>query len=427
MGSLPVHTLVFLQPGHFHAALTLRQADHRLNDEVHVYAKEGPELDAFLALVAGFNAREHHPTRWRPVVYAGPRPRERLLAERPGDVLVLAGPTDRKLADILAAHQAGMAVLADKPWVLGAEQEPLLRAALGGPPLALDIMTERHEIVWRLARALVRAPEVFGEFAGTDDLPAIELFSTHQLYKQVSGQTLRRPAWYFDVARQGDGIVDVPSHLVDLVQWLLGGPPCDVDTDVGRLRARRWCTPVPADAFERITGVPAWPPALWRYVGGGALQLAANGELRHSLRGLPVRVHSVWALSEEPASDHNRGVLRGTRAEVEVTQGVGDPEARSVTVRPVADAAAVGRALETAVAGWSQAFPGLAVHSVPGGYALTVPAALVTPHETNFARVLDRFLAHLDVGDWPADEVANLRAKYTLLGRAQARAVDERP
>ena len=45
-----MHTLAFLEPGHFHATLTLRDPSPRVSPEVFVYATAGPELDDFLAL-----------------------------------------------------------------------------------------------------------------------------------------------------------------------------------------------------------------------------------------------------------------------------------------------------------------------------------------------------------------------------------------
>ena len=63
-----MHTLLFLEPGHFHAALTLRVPNPRVADEIVVYAPDGAERRDFLALVERFNARGEAPTRWRPVV-----------------------------------------------------------------------------------------------------------------------------------------------------------------------------------------------------------------------------------------------------------------------------------------------------------------------------------------------------------------------
>ena len=58
-----MHTLLVLEPGHFHAALTLRVPQPRASDAVFVYAREGPELRDFLTLVERFNARAASPTR----------------------------------------------------------------------------------------------------------------------------------------------------------------------------------------------------------------------------------------------------------------------------------------------------------------------------------------------------------------------------
>src|ERR1051325_8150715 len=53
-----MHALVFLDPGHFHAALTLRVPHSGVSDEIVVYASPGSaELPDFLALVERFHAR----------------------------------------------------------------------------------------------------------------------------------------------------------------------------------------------------------------------------------------------------------------------------------------------------------------------------------------------------------------------------------
>ena len=54
------HKLVVVNPGHFHAALTLRERHALLSDEVYVYAEDGPELRDFLQLVASFNERKEN-------------------------------------------------------------------------------------------------------------------------------------------------------------------------------------------------------------------------------------------------------------------------------------------------------------------------------------------------------------------------------
>jgi len=141
-----VHTLVFLDPGHFHAALTLGDRHPRVRDDLVVHAPKGPELDDFLGLVDAFNQRRERPTAWRVEVHAGEGSLERLVAERPGDVVVLAGRNDRKLATIRRLHDAGFHVLADKPWMTGPDGLDDLRHVLAAGPLAVEMMTGRHEI-----------------------------------------------------------------------------------------------------------------------------------------------------------------------------------------------------------------------------------------------------------------------------------------
>src|SRR5439155_19685533 len=192
-----MHTLLFLAPGHFHAALTLRVPQARAADEVFVYAREGAELRDFLALVERFNRRSPHPTRWRPVVTTSDDPLERLAAERRGDVVILAGRNGGKARTMRRLHESGFHVLADKPWLVQPGDLEHVRASLEGWPLAAEIMTGRHDVAAGLVKRLVGDPTLFGAFR--DDGAAIVQESVHHLEKLVDGAALRRPGWFFDV------------------------------------------------------------------------------------------------------------------------------------------------------------------------------------------------------------------------------------
>lgn len=86
--------------------------------------------------------------------------------------------------------------------------------------LLYDIMTERSEITTILQKELINDQELFGKFAeGSVDNPVVVKSSIHHFFKYVSGNPLKRPAWFFDASQQGDGLIDVTTHLVDLVQW----------------------------------------------------------------------------------------------------------------------------------------------------------------------------------------------------------------
>ncbi len=419
-----MHTLLFLNPGHFHAALTLREAHPRVSEQVFVYAEQGPELEVFLELLASFNERKQRPTRWRPQVYTGADYMERLIAERRGEVVVTAGKNHRKMADVQRLHGEGFHVLADKPWLIGVEGLEQMREVTAAPPLAMDIMTGRFEITHVLPRLLLGEEAVFGAFqaeegSGEDGAPAIRMESVHHLVKTVAGRPLLRPDWYFDVRVQGDGIVDIPCHLVDKVLWMVGGGPLEIERDVELLSARRWATAVPPEVFTNVTGANPWPPFLEADLRDGVLNLLCNGEFAFRLRGVTVSLLGEWRLAApEGGGDTYQFTIQGTRAEVAVEMAAHTGFQARVYVRPRPGESGVGPALESALAAWQGKFPGLAALPAGDGYEIEIPAPLRTTHEEHFPMVLDEFLGYLDAGAWPDTLPNSLRAKYTLTARA---------
>jgi predicted dehydrogenase len=59
---------------------------------------------------------------------------ERMLRERPGNVVVLSGRNRGKIDRILAAVESGLHVLADKPWVISAADLPKIATPSSIPP-----------------------------------------------------------------------------------------------------------------------------------------------------------------------------------------------------------------------------------------------------------------------------------------------------
>jgi predicted dehydrogenase len=414
------HTLVVLNPGHFHAALTLRKSHPRLSDDVHVYAEDGPDVDNFLRMVQTFNQRGQDPTRWKLHVYRGPDYLARLRAQPPGDVVIIAGKNDTRMASIRLLHQDGLFVLGDKPWLISPEQIPMLQEITAAAPLAMDIMTERHEIANRVQCALAAQPEVFGRFRTEGEQPAIEMRSVHHLYKIVNQRPLVRPHWYFDTAVQGEGIVDVATHLVDLAQWMIdGSKPLNYGRDVELLSARQWPTAVPRDVFARITGLRDFPEPLRGNVVDGALQYRSNAQFSYRLKGVSVRLESLWNLAiPEGGGDTHYAIARGTRANLVIDQGPHTGFLTALSVHPATAGADYARALEKAVTSLQDVFPRLGFEPAGSAYRISIPSALRTTHEEHFAAVLDQFLAYLDRGQWPDNLGPDLVTKYTLLARA---------
>jgi predicted dehydrogenase len=412
--------LITLDPGHFHASLVQKFMYPDVDSVVHVYSAGGDDLAQHLARIKTFNTRSDQPTRWVERVHTGPDFLERMLADRAGNVVVIAGNNARKTEYIVRSIDAGLNVLADKPMVRTPEDLVRLRQAFQTAArkkvLLYDIMTERHEISTALQRELSMSPELFGTLVkGTPDDPAITKVSVHHFSKIVAGSPLKRPDWFFDVRQQGEGIVDVTTHLVDLVQWEAFPGQTLKQSDVKMLSARRWTTPITPAQFEKVTGAKQFPAFLARDVKDGVLQVYSNGEMNYTLRGVHARVSVTWNYeAPEGTGDTHFSVMRGTKANLVIRQGAEQKFKPVLYVErnPSTPAAAHEAALAKAVDHLQGKWPGVAVRREGDKVAIDVPAKYDVGHEAHFAQVTSDFLRYLREGKLPEWEVPNMLVKY---------------
>ena len=202
--------LIALDPAHFHAALVQKEMLPGIAPRSYVYAPLGADLLEHLKRIQGFNMRAEHPTRWEVDVHCTDDPVRRMCTERPGNVVVIAGRANHKMERIRAALDAGLNVLADKPWIIRADELPALESALElasrSGLVAYDIMTERFEPSTIIQKHLVNDAAVFGTpIAGTEADPGVVIESVHHLLKIAAGVPNLRPAFFFDIAEQEIG------------------------------------------------------------------------------------------------------------------------------------------------------------------------------------------------------------------------------
>jgi predicted dehydrogenase len=423
----PVVRLMTLDPGHFHAGLIQKETYPGVDPTVHVYAPLGPDLLAHLGRVSAFNRRAENPTTWRLEVHAGPDFLDRMLREKPGNVVVLSGRNRGKVDRILASVEAGLNVLADKPWIVAAADFPKLEQALDLAErkglVAYDVMTERSEITTILQKELAQDAEVTGEIgSGTPAEPAIEMESVHHLMKVVAGAVNLRPYWFFDAAEQGEALGDVATHLVDLTFFtLFPGQPID-RSQVDVVSARKWPTVLDEARLLELTGERTLAPSLAASLSGGTLDYFANGEATFTVRGRHARVRVLWNY-EAPAGagDTHTALVRGSRARLQILQGAEQkwrPELYVVPNQP-GDAPGVKAALARCVADLAKARPGLAVEEEGARLRVGIPDRYRAGHEAHFAEVTQRFLGYLkDPASLPRWEKANMLARYWITTRA---------
>lgn len=431
--------LMTVDPGHFHAALVQKEMYPGVAVRVDVFAPVGPDLVAHLGRVAAFNARAERPTSWEWEVHAGPDFFERMLRQHPGNVVVFSGRNRTKIDQIVASVKAGLNVLADKPWILKSEDLPKVETALADADaratLAYDIMTERFEATNGVQRALVNDTATFGEIVpGTVDDPGVYMESVHYLKKIVAGAPNVRPAWFFDTAEQGEGLNDIGTHLVDLVQWTLSPDRAiDYRADIRVVAAQRWPTVISEADFRSVTNEPRFPQSVAASVKDGKLEYYCNTLVSYSLRGVHTKLNVIWDW-EPPAGagDTHFAVYRGTRARVEVRQTRADRFRPELYVVPAAPAqkAQVLAALQAKVKTLLPAYPGIAVEDLGHEMRVTIPDALRVGHEAHFAQVMMRYLEYLkNRGGLPAWERSNMLAKYfvTTKGTELSRQGPPRP
>jgi predicted dehydrogenase len=414
--------LITLDPGHFHAGLVQKFMYPQVSPVVHVYAPEGPDVQEQLTRIEGFNTRSNDPTHWEEKVYTGPDFLERMISEKAGNVVVLAGNNARKTEYIDRAVSAGFNVLADKPMAITPADFDLLRQAFARAAtnrvLLYDIMTERYEITSILQRELARMPELFGTIQkGTPAQPAVVMESVHHFFKEVAGKPLTRPAWFYDVRQQGESVPDVGTHLIDAVQWIcFPDQALDWREDIKALSARRWATKLTPEQFKRSTGMDHYPDYFKNDIGSdGALSVFANGELTYTLRGVHARISALWRFEAPPgAGDTHYALLRGTRANLVIKQGAEQNYKPALYVENQSSAlpAQFEQTVRAAVAKLTDTRPGVTAKPAGTAWEIIIPDKYRVSHEDHFGQVTERFLRYLAAGKMPDWEVPDMLAKY---------------
>ena len=418
--------IVTLDPGHFHASLVQKFMYEGVDPHVHVYAPDSDDVREHMKRIESFNARAEQPTRWQTTLYTGPDYLERMLREKAGNVVVIAGNNARKTQYIYDSVAAGMNVLADKPMAITPQDYERLRQAFDVAKrqgvLLYDIMTERFEITSVLQRELSRRTELFGTLVkGSPEEPAIRKESVHHFSKTVAGAALKRPQWFFDVRQEGEGIVDVTTHLVDLVQWQAFPEQALAPSDATVLRARRWSTALTPEQFRNVTSAATFPEYLRGDVRDGVLHVFANGDFTYRLRDIHAFVSVKWDFEAPPgAGDTHFSSMRGTKATLLIRQGK-EQQYRPVLFiersRDVAQAAH-DTAVQAAIASLQGQFPGIGVRRSGDAWAVTVPDTYNVGHEAHFAQVTENYLRYLRAGSLPAWEVPNMLTKYATIMQA---------
>lgn len=416
--------LVVLAPGHFHSSLVLQDKIEGISDVVYVYAPEGEGVQQYLKSVESYNKREKDAAAWKNKVYVGEDYLEKMLSEKRGDVVVLAGDNQKKTEFILESVKAGYHVLSDKPMAICKEDFELLSQAYeiaGSKGLVIyELMTERYDILNIVEKKIMADTSVFGTLAkGTKQEPSITLESVHHFYKKISGEPLIRPAWYYDVTRQGEGLADVTTHLIDLVQWqCFPEQGLEYYKDIELLEASRYPTRISKEQFRRSTKEEDFPDYLKGLINEGEIEVMANGDMDFKIKGIHSRLSVKWNYeAPEGEGDTFYSVKRGTRATLNIVQNSTTGFTRQLFI---SNAGKVDKKeIENLLENLRAEYPFISFKNKGyGNYMVEIPSENRLGHTGHFGRVARKFFGYIREGGAPAWEKENVLSKYRLTTEA---------
>ena len=419
-------SLVTLDPGHFHAALVQKTMYPELGSTVYVYAPDGKELNTHLSLIDQYNSRAENPTRWKEELYRGNDFLDRMIEDRKGNLVVLAGNNRRKTEYIFRSVESGHHVLADKPMAIDPAGFDLLLQSFGKARekglVLYDIMTERSEITNRLQRELVADSALFGNLqTGTAEEPAVFIESVHYFSKQVSGKPLIRPEWFFDPKQQGDPVSDVGVHLVDLIQWIcFPDQVIDYKKDIVLNHSRSWPTPLTISQFGKVTGATRFPDYLSNdLVGDTVFNAHANGEIGYSIKNVFAKAIARWDYEAAEGGDTHYARIKGDKAEIVIHQRPEENFKPTIYIIPAKNRSrseffSTG---DQTIRNLQQKYPGVSLERLADSIRIQIPETLKSTHEEHFADVMKRYLQYVREGNMPDWEIPNMITKYYITTR----------
>lgn len=149
------------------------------------------------------------------------------------DIISIANENDLRAETVLAALNAGMDVICDKPLALTLEQQRAIEAALTAAPArrVLNLLTLRGAPVWRALHDVCHSGRI-----GTPSFTHVRM--------AVRLKREARPPWFLDVRRSGGLFLDLLIHGLDQIEWVTGRRIVAMTATTGNLG-------YPEDAFLR--------------------------------------------------------------------------------------------------------------------------------------------------------------------------------
>jgi len=399
--------IVVIDPGHPHAAQVQTSSLKGVSDTVLVFAPQGPELDEYLRLIESFNSRKKDATSWVEQVYTGKDYLKKVPKASTGDFAILAGKNSKKPDYILDCIRKGYNIFSDKPMVINGKGYRKLEKAYAAASkkglVMFDEMTERYNSQNILCREILSMADAVGE------IKSYYIFDVHHYYKKSGNRVTLRPAWFFDVREQGEGIADVSTHFVDLAMW-----QCSPDVPVTKERVSGICgshfpTVISKEEFAKVSGENEFPGFLSPYVKDGKLEVNSNGTLQFNIDAIPVKLDIEWRYGNDTTKDIFRQEIKCGSAVIRLTQDETTSHVRKMTLETSDQAASI-------IAGrLAVKYPWASLKKISDGVYETVIDTKTGPRKMSGGTAsAGKFLSFLDGEPMPQWESVNTLTKYYI-------------
>lgn len=336
----------------------------------------------------------------------------------------------------MRAIETGKNVLSDKPMAINSQNFKMLEIAYKkADSLDLyiyDMMTERYDLLNVIEKELIGNIDFFGKLqSGTREEPAVYMESIHHFYKYVSGVPLIRPAWYYDVEQQGEGISDVTTHLIDQLFWkCFPEQPINYKSDIGEVFATHWPTEITLDNYKHSTGTEGFPDYLQKNIENSILKVYANGAIEFDVKDHFVKLAVLWNWqAPEGSGDTFSSIIKGSKAIIKTVQNSEQSFVKQLYVQKPDNTGEIEfqenlqKAVEKIQTKYN--FISYSPTSNVNEFIIDIPVHFRDGHESHFSFVAESFFNYLvnrDIPDW---EILNTLTKYYITTKAVEMAKDK--
>jgi len=203
---------------------------------------------------------------------------------------------------------------------------------------------------------------------------------------------------------------------VDLVHWtLFPNQAISYRDDIKVQRGKGWSTPITAAQFRQVTGAATFPSQLAPYVQGDRFDYYCNNQVDYRVRGVQVRLKTLWIWDRQAGVDSPHATFRGTNASVELRQTATENYRPEVFVVPndPAHYPAVTQAVRRCIAGLQGTYPGIEAETPGSEVHISIPDRTRQSLGAHLSQVAADFLTYMKSPEsMPAWERPNMLAKY---------------